>query len=136
MTSGREPHTYRHKLLVTRTGAKSIYKIRDFTTTDSAITPYTHTHTPWHRRYFLNREVSDSINSITGSVFLGFMLILLKRHIHVKRYKNVSMQDGCIDSRRAFVILYGEGRLCLLPSDWVITLLVRETRFEYRTSSN
>ena len=55
----------------------TLYKIRGFTPTDSAITLYTHK--LWHRRYFLNREVPYWLqSSITGSAFRGLLLILQK----------------------------------------------------------
>ena len=55
----------------------TLYKIRGFTPTDSAITLYTHK--LWHRRYFLNREVPYWLqSSITGSEFRGLLLILQK----------------------------------------------------------
>ena len=55
----------------------TLYKIRGFTTTDSVITLYTHK--LWHRRHFLNREVSYWLqSSITGSPFRGLILILQK----------------------------------------------------------
>ena len=55
----------------------TLYKIRGFTPTDSAITLYTHK--LWHRRYFLNREVPYWLqSSITGSAFRGVLLILQK----------------------------------------------------------
>ena len=124
-TSGREPRTRRHTLLVTRTGANEysiLYNIRGFTPTDSAITSYTYKQ--WHRRYFLNREVSYWLQScMTGSAFRGFTLILQKRPFHVRRYENVSKQDGCIDTRYSLGIRNFK-RLrsfrCLLRSDWVI----------------
>ena len=55
----------------------TLYKIRGFTQTDSAITLYTRK--LWHRRYFLNREVPYWLqSSITGSAFRGLLLILQK----------------------------------------------------------
>ena len=55
----------------------TLYKIRGFTPTDSAITLYTHK--LWHRRYFMNREVPYWLqSSITGSAFRGLLLILQK----------------------------------------------------------
>ena len=53
----------------------TLYKIRGFTQTDSAITLYTRK--LWHRRYFLNREVPYWLqSSITVSAFRGLLLIL------------------------------------------------------------
>ena len=53
----------------------TLYKIRGFTPTDSAITLYMHR--LWHRRYFLNREVAYWLqSSITGNAFRGLLLIL------------------------------------------------------------
>ena len=55
----------------------TLYKIRGFTQTDSAITLYTHK--LWDRRYILNREVPYWLqSSITGSAFHGLLLILQK----------------------------------------------------------
>ena len=55
----------------------TLYKIRGFTPTDSAITLYTHK--LWHWRYFLNREVPYWLqSSITGSAFRGLLLSLQK----------------------------------------------------------
>ena len=55
----------------------TLYNIRGFTQTDSAITLYTRK--LWHRRYFLNREVPYWLqSSITGSAFRGLLLILQK----------------------------------------------------------
>ena len=55
----------------------TLYKIRGFTPTDSAIILYTHE--LWHRRYFLNRGVPYWLqSSITGSAFRGLLLILQK----------------------------------------------------------
>ena len=56
----------------------TLYKIRGFTLTDSAITLYTRK--LWHRRYFLNREVPYWLqSSITFSAFRGLLLILQKK---------------------------------------------------------
>ena len=53
----------------------TLYKIRGFTPTDSAITLYTHK--LLHRRYFSNREVPYWLqSSVTGSAFRGLLLIL------------------------------------------------------------
>ena len=55
----------------------TLYKIRGFTQTDSAITLYTRKLR--HRQYFLNREVPYWLqSSITGSEFRGLLLILQK----------------------------------------------------------
>ena len=60
---------------------------------------------------------------------------------HVRRYENISKQDGCIyvhclhASRLAFVL--GEGRFkCLLRSDWVIARQVRQNWLDNRTGCN
>ena len=54
---------------------RTLYKIRGFTPTDSAINLYMHK--LWHRRYFLNREVPYWLqSSITGSALCGLLLIL------------------------------------------------------------
>ena len=58
----------------------TLYKIRGFTPTDSAITLYAHK--LWHRRHFLNREVPYWLqSSITGSPFCGLLLILQNNSI-------------------------------------------------------
>ncbi len=55
----------------------TLYKIRGFIQTDSAITLYTRK--LWHRRYFLNREVPYWLqSSISGSAFRCLLLILQK----------------------------------------------------------
>ena len=120
----------------------TLYKIRGFTPTDSAITLYTHK--LWHRRYFLNREVPYWLqSSITGSAFRGLLLILQKNSMltDTKIFRSRMGAFRCAllpllhATRLALVIVSGEGRFrCLLRSDWVIAQLGRHNRLENRTS--
>ena len=96
----------------------TLYKIRGFTQTDSAITLYTHK--LWHRRHFLNREVPYRLqSSITGSPFRGLLLILQKNSmLTIRKYFEAGwVHLGALlhPTRLAFVTR------CLLRSDWVIS---------------
>ena len=66
----------------------------------SAITSYTHT--PWHRRYFLNRELPYWLpSSITCSAFRGFILILQNNSMlkDTNMFRSRMGAFSCIDSR-------------------------------------
>ena len=145
MTSSREPCTDWHTLLVTRTGANEQAIIptlwmRGFTPTDSAITLYTHK--LWHRRYFLNQEVSYRLqSSITGSAFRGLLLILQKNSMlpDTKIFRRRMGAFRCIDTRypsRVHKRIRWRSFYSLLRSDWVLAQLVRQNRPEHRTSCN
>ena len=74
----------------------TLYKLRGFTPTDSAITLYTHK--LWHRRYFLNREVGPTILATIQHNWqcISWLIIDSTKEFHVDRYENISKQDGCI----------------------------------------
>ena len=83
-------------------------------------------HTPWHGRYFLNRESPYWLqSSITGNAFRGFILILQKNFMlkDTKVFRSRMAAFRCIDTRLprlARVVELGEGRvICLLRSNWV-----------------
>ena len=117
----------------------TVYKIRGFTLTASAITPYTHK--LWHRRYFFNREVPYWLqSSITGSALRG-LLILQKNSMltDTKIFRSRMGAFRCIDTRypsRVRNRIRWKSFYSMLRSDCVIAQLVWQTRLENRTSCN
>ena len=102
-----------------------LYKISGFTLTNVAITSYTHK--PWHRRYFLNREVPYWLQcSITGSAFRGFILILKKNSM--LRNTKIFRSRMCALSTSIHATRLAQHR--------VIAQLVRQNRLDNRTSCN
>ena len=71
----------------------TLYKIRGFTQTDSAITLYTHK--LWHRRHFLNRSTIPATIQHKWQC-ISWLIIDSTKEFHVDRYENISKQDGCI----------------------------------------
>ena len=118
----------------------TLYKIRDFTPTDSAVTLYTYK--LWHRRYFFNREVPYWLqSSITGSAFRGLLLILQNNSMltDTKIFRSRMGAIRCIVTgypSRVRNRIRWRSFYSLLRSDWVLPQLVRQNRLEHRTSCN
>ena len=72
----------------------TLYKIRGFTPTDSAITLYTHT--LWHRRYFFESRSTILATIQLNWQCISWLIIDSTKEFHVDRYENISKQDGCI----------------------------------------